>query len=76
MTDKEILELYPETEWRKTSIGKSPLGGDFTVADFFDEKGNPCPQEKASSVIIHSYKRDGTFVGSNYGILTPRETSE
>lgn len=76
MTDKEILELYPETEWRKTSIWKDPLGGDFSVADFFDDKGNPCAREKASSVIINSYKRDGSYVGSNYGYLTPRETSE
>jgi hypothetical protein len=49
--------------------GKTPNGGDFSIAYFMDEKGNPVPKKQAKRAEIIEYKKDGIVIQRTYGTI-------
>ena len=49
--------------------GKTPNGGDYSVAYYYDEDGNPCKKNKAASIHIVEYSKDGCRINETYGYL-------
>jgi hypothetical protein len=52
--------------------GPTPAGGAYSVANFRDTEGNPCPKSEARQVEIIEYRPDGTEIQRTYGTISPR----
>jgi hypothetical protein len=49
--------------------GPTPNGGDYAIAFFFDERGNPTAKNKAKRVEIVEYNIQGVQIFRNYGLM-------
>lgn len=49
--------------------GKTPNGGDYSVAYYLDAKGSPVDKKKAKQMRIIEYTKDGKAIYSTYGEL-------
>jgi hypothetical protein len=49
--------------------GKTPNGGDYSVAYYLDGSGNPVDKSKAKQMRIIEYTKDGKAIYSTYGEL-------
>lgn len=47
--------------------GKTPAGGDYSIAYFFDEDGKPAEKAGASNIRICEFKDDGTLIKETLG---------
>lgn len=65
----ETPAVKPDPRTTETRHGKTPSGGDYSVAYFFDKDGNPCPKAKAKSVNIVEYSQDGRRQNEAYCVL-------
>lgn len=82
MTDKEFnqpiseaageraknIELKPDPRYTETRRGRTPSGGAYSIAYYYDEDGLPCPKAKAKSVHIVEYAESGERVNEVYGV--------
>ena len=48
---------------------KTPYGGDYSEAFFFDEDGNTTDKDNAVSFIIRECLNDGTLLAETFGII-------
>lgn len=83
MSDKEFRELIdafvseeveqsiPEVDPRFTERieGHTPNGGDFSIAYYYNEDGEPCIKKEAVRVNIIEYKEDGQRINETYAFL-------
>lgn len=53
--------------------GKTPNGGVYSIAYFFDEEKKPCPKEDAWFIEIHEYDVNDNIIHRTY--LTSRKSS-
>lgn len=53
--------------------GKTPNGGAYSIAYFFDEEKKPCIKEKAWFIEIHEYDNNDNLIYRSY--LTKRRSS-
>lgn len=69
--DEQIPNMgVPEdTEFSETHIHKTPNGGDFSTAFFYDKDGNPCKKEQAAFMNIVEYTKDRTRINESYGSI-------
>ena len=65
----ESPAVMPDPRTTETRQGKTPSGGDYSVAYFYDKDGKPCPKAKAKSVNIVEYSQDGERLNEAYGVL-------
>lgn len=63
------LDTTPDPKTTETAVGRTPSGGDYSVAYFYDKDGNPCPKRKAVRMNIVEYTNDGVRVNEAYGFL-------
>lgn len=47
----------------------TPSGGDYSVAYYYDAKGNPCVKEKAIFVNVIEYKKGNIRINEHYASL-------
>lgn len=65
LADKQ--EGIPEsTDVTEVHKGKTPNGGDYSVAHFYDAGGNPCKRDVAKRINIVEYTKDGVRVNECY----------
>lgn len=75
MSDKELSGgeqrkdgFPPESdEYKEVHFGPTPLGGDVSIAYFFDKNGNHCKREDMAYMNIVIYTKDGKYVNSVSG---------
>lgn len=67
MPNKGIPE---DTEFSETHKHKTPNGGDYSTAYFYDKDGNPCRKEQAAYMNIIEFTKDGTRVNESYGTIS------
>ena len=75
MSDKEFFrqdtakEPFPpaENEYMEIKWGETPLGGDLSIAYFYDRDDQHCTRDKMAYMNILIYKKDGTYVNAVYG---------
>ena len=48
---------------------KTPNGGDYSVAYFYDKDGLPCEKKKAKHMNIVEYKKNGERINEFYGLV-------
>jgi hypothetical protein len=65
----ENVEMKPDPRYTETRQGRTPNGGAYSTAYYYDEDGEPCPKAKAKSVHIVEFDENGERVNENYGIL-------
>ena len=46
---------------------KTPSGGDYSIAYFYDKNGNPCERKDAYRINIVEYTKDGERINEVYG---------
>ena len=54
-------------EWQEVHWGETPLGGDVSIAYYYDKEGNHCTKENMAYMDIVIYTKDGTYVNSVMG---------
>lgn len=54
------------TDITEVHNGKTPNGGDYSVAHFYDANGNPCKRDVAKRINIVEYTKDGVQVNECY----------
>lgn len=83
LSDKEWNDLLDEVAGKRGEIKepvfdprvserhdvKTPNGGDFSVAYFFDKDGLPCPKKKAKYMNIVEYTKNWERINEFYGSL-------
>lgn len=69
LTPVESQEEYAESPYSERSEGATPLGGDYSIAFFYDENHNPCEKGKAKFVNTVIYDKGGKRVNEVYGRL-------
>lgn len=75
MSDEEFFrqdttkEPFPpeENEFMEIDWGSTPLGGDLSIAYFFDKDDQHCTRENMAYMNIYIYEKDGTYVNSVMG---------
>ena len=73
--EKGIAEQLPnkgipeETEFSETHKHRTPNGGDYSTAYFYDKNGNPCKKEDAAYMNIIEFTEDGVRVNETYGAI-------
>ncbi len=65
----ERSEQEPDPRFTEKEIGRTPSGGAYSVAYYYDNEGNPCPKAQAARVNIIEYTEDGERLNETYGIL-------
>ena len=63
----EIVEKEPDPRYTERQEGSTPLGGDYSIAYFYDKDHNPCEKKDAKYMNIVIYNNDGTRVNEVYG---------
>jgi hypothetical protein len=53
--------------------GESPAGGAYSVASFSDDRGRPCPKERASRVVITEYDSEDRRLAETWAVIGPAE---
>lgn len=66
---KQRMVPFPpeENEFMEIHRGSTPLGGDLSIAYFFDRNDQHCTRENMAYMNILIYDNDGTFVNAVYG---------
>lgn len=59
----------PDPRFTERHDGETPLGGDYSIAYYYDKDHNPCTKEEAMYVNIVIYNNDGSRVDETYGVL-------
>lgn len=54
------------TDVAEVHRGKTPNGGDYSVAYFYDADGNPCKRDAAKRINFVEYTKDGIRVNECY----------
>ena len=72
LNNKEVSNqdaMFPpeENEYMKIEWGETPLGGDLSIAYYYDKDGNHCTRENMAYMNIVIYTKDGEYVNSVYG---------
>lgn len=75
MSDEEFFrqdttkEPFPpeENEFMEIDWGSTPLGGDLSIAYFFDKDDQHCTRENMAYMNIYIYEKDGTYVNCVMG---------
>lgn len=65
----EIVEQEPDPRFTERHDGATPLGGDYSIAYYYDAEHNPCVKAKAKYVNIVIYDKDDKRVNEVYGTL-------
>ena len=65
----EIVEQEPDPRYTERHEGATPLGGDYSIAYYYDADNNPCEKAKAKHVNIVIYDKDGRRINEVYGDL-------
>lgn len=66
---KEQPRPFPpvDNEFCESHVGKTPSGGDYSTAYFFDKDGNPCRKEDRAYMNVVEYTKDGKRINEFYG---------
>lgn len=67
---KEQIEPPKNNDFSEVHYSKTPNGGDYSVAYFYDKEGNPCKKEDASYLNIIEYTKDGRRINETYGFIS------
>lgn len=69
VSQQEKTETFPpeENEYMEIHWGTTPIGGDFSIAYFFDKDNRHCTRENMAYMNIVIYNKDGTRVNEVYG---------
>lgn len=59
----------PDPRFTERHEGKTPLGGDYSIAYFYDADHNPCVKAEAKYANIVIYDKSGRRVNEVYGDL-------
>ncbi|MBO4849869.1 MAG: hypothetical protein J5529_03085 [Prevotella sp.] len=59
----------PDPRFTERREGTTPLGGDYSIAYFYDADHKPCEKAKAKFVNIVIYDKDGRRINEVYGNL-------
>ncbi len=65
----EKVEPKPDPRYTETIQGRTPNGGTYSTAYYYDKDGHPCPKENAKSVHIVEFSEDGERINENYGVF-------
>ncbi len=65
----EDTTSHIDPRFTETRTGPTPNGGDYSVAYYYDEEGNPCTKAEASAVNIIEYNKEGSRINECYGVL-------
>ncbi len=65
----ETVEQTPDPRYTERHEGTTPLGGDYSVAYYYDEQHAPCEKSRAKFVNIVIYTNDGERVYEVYSVL-------
>ena len=65
----ENIEQKPDPRFTERHEGSTPLGGDYSIAYYYDEHYNPCIKAEAKHVNIVIYNSDGSRVDEVHGDL-------
>ena len=69
LTPGEHSEEKTDPRYTERHDGATPIGGDYSIAYYYDAERNPCVKEKAKYVNIVIYDKDGKRVNEVYGNL-------
>ncbi len=65
----EKVECKPDPRYTETMRGRTPNGGAYSTAYYYDKDGHPCPKAKAKSVHIIEFTENGERINENYGVF-------
>lgn len=65
----ELPEMAFDSRYMEWSDNPTPSGGDYSIAYYYDEKGELCEKAKAEMVNIVEYKKGGERINEHYGII-------
>lgn len=65
----ENVEMNPDPRYTETIQGRTPSGGAYSTAYYYDKDGRPCLKAKAKSVHIIEFSENGDRINENYGVF-------
>ena len=65
----EKIEQKPDPRYTERHDGETPLGGDYSIAYYYDENREPCVKAEAKYVNIVIYNNDGSRVNEVYSVF-------
>ena len=65
----ESVEPKPDPRFTERHEGTTPLGGDYSIAYYYDADHKPCEKAKAKFMNIVIYDKDGRRINEVYGNL-------
>ena len=60
------MNIPKDTLYQDSYLGPTPNGGAYSTAFYFDNKGNQCVKDKATSIKICEYDANGEYVFRTY----------
>ena len=75
--DMQQEQTFPpeENEYMEIHLGETPLGGDLSIAYFYDKDDQRCKRENMAYMNIVVYTKDGKFVNEVLGMNPYRNCS-
>ena len=65
----EKYQPEPDPRFTERQDGATPMGGDYSIAYYYDADHNPCVKKEAKYVNIVIYNNDGSRVDEVHGTL-------
>lgn len=69
LTPSEQSDIHFDPRYAERHEGTTPLGGDYSIAYYYDERHEPCEKAKAKYVNIVIYDNEDKRVNEVYGTL-------
>ena len=69
LTPNDPSEMKPDPRFTERHEGTTPLGGDYSIAYYYDADHKPCEKAKAKFMNIVIYDKDGRRINEVYGNL-------
>ena len=69
LTPGSPSEMDADPQYTERHDGPTPLGGDYSIAYYYDADHNPCEKAKAKHVNVVIYDKDGRRINEVYGNL-------
>lgn len=67
--ERSNVKMKADTRYTERIVGKTPNGGDYSIAYYYDAQQNPCRKTEAKFVNIVEYTQAGVRVNECYGRL-------
>lgn len=67
--ERANVTMHTDPRFTEKHEGRTPSGGDYCIAYYYDESGRLCVKSKASRVNIVEYTKDDKRINECYGVI-------